>query len=426
MIPQIGIISLGCPKALVDSEKIITALVTAGYKITSSEKNSDLIIINTCGFINAAIEESLDTIGSIIQKNIPVFITGCLGTRKEMILERFPSVQYISGPNSAEELVEAVKCILPIDQVQIFYPLPLQGIKLTPSHYAYLKIAEGCSHSCSFCVIPKLRGPLLSRPLRDIENEASKLVQSGVKELLIIAQDTAAYGRDKRDSRGILKLLDRLANLPVWIRLHYIYPYPFIDAIIKFMAECRIVPYLDVPLQHVNSRILKLMKRPGSVTGILDRVNHWRAICPDLAIRTTMLVGFPGETDDEFQELLDFLKEAKLDRVGCFAYSDVEGASANKLPNHVPENIKQERVHKLMSLQTHISAQKLAQKRGKTIEILVDEVSDKQTIGRSYADAPEIDGQVILREKTKLRRGDFAKVRITGSSDHDLYATFLF
>lgn len=445
---KIAFVSLGCPKALVDSEKIITKLRALGYQIVDDFKIANLVIVNTCGFINDAIAESLEHIKTAIQKNGKVIVTGCLGAKKEIILGKFPQVLEITGPNSANEVVALVQKHLPLANKFVERPYTgvankklkdahverlynkqrhQQSVKLTPPHYAYLKISEGCNQKCSYCIIPDLRGKLVSRPLPEIIQEAKSLIKNGVKELLIISQDTGAYGTDLKgtaNETNFLELCTALAKLKVWVRLHYLYPYSYIDEVLPLMAKEKIVPYLDVPLQHINQRILKLMHRPGSKENILRRIKLWREICPEITIRSTFIIGFPGETEAEFQELLDFLAEAKLDRVGCFKYSEVDGAKANLLPNKISEKIKEERFHKLMSLQQKISAAKLAQKVGKRIKVIIDEFTAKYAVGRSYADSPDIDGVVFINNALNkgLKAGDIVEVAVEKSDNYDLYA----
>lgn len=429
--PSIGFVSLGCPKALVDSERIITQLRTEGYQISPTFDNADLVIVNTCGFINAAVEESLAAIGEAIEQNGQVIVTGCLGTQAESIRAAHPQVLAITGPQAYAAVMEAVHGALPKPPQQLAEPLPPQGIKLTPNHYAYLKIAEGCDHHCSFCIIPQLRGPQISRPLREVLQEAEDLVTSGVRELLVIAQDTSAYGRDFKHRteffRGrplrchLTQLATELGQLTAWIRLHYVYPYPQVEELIPLMAEGHILPYLDMPLQHANSRILRAMRRPAAAERVLERLANWRRACPELILRSTFIVGFPGETEAEFTELLEFLEAAQLDRVGCFPYSPVAGAQANSLADPVPDTTKQIRYARFMATQTKISKAKLAQRIGQNMIVLVDEVEDDQIIARSTADAPEIDGTVIIEGAWELDPGDFVEVTITAASEHDLW-----
>ncbi|MEW6688314.1 MAG: 30S ribosomal protein S12 methylthiotransferase RimO [Pseudomonadota bacterium] len=426
-VSKVGFVSLGCPKALVDSERILTRLRAEGYATSPDYAGADLVIVNTCGFIDAAVEESLAAIGEAVAENGKVLVTGCLGVKKALIEEKHPSVLAITGPHDTPAVMEAVHAHLPRPHDPFLDLIPKIGVKLTPRHYAYLKIAEGCNHRCTFCVIPSMRGDLVSRPIGEVMREAENLVNAGVKELLVIAQDTSAYGVDLKYRTGFwsgrpLKtrfksLCDALGSLGVWVRLHYVYPYPHVDEVIPLMAEGKILPYLDVPFQHASPRILKLMKRPASAEKVLDRLKQWRKACPDLTVRSTFIVGFPGETEAEFGELLDFLKEASLDRVGCFEYSPVDGAAANALPDRVPDAVKASRKKKLMKLQESISAGRLKAKAGKTVKVLVDGPG----IGRSSADAPEIDGLVYFEESSPAKQGDFIGVRIERSDAHDLF-----
>ena len=429
--PRIGFVSLGCPKALVDSERILTQLRAEGYDVVGSYQDADAVVVNTCGFIDAAVEESLDTIGEALNENGQVIVTGCLGVREKEIRQRYPQVLNVSGPHAYEAVMNAVHDALPAPHDPYGSLIPPQGIKLTPRHFAYLKISEGCNHRCTFCIIPSFRGDLVSRTIGEVMTEAEHLVNAGVKELLVISQDTSAYGVDLRyqsDSwRGqtlqtsFLSLAQALAELDVWVRLHYVYPYPHVDQVIPLMAEGKLLPYLDIPFQHANSRILKLMKRPASAENVLSRVQSWREQCPDLTLRSTFIVGFPGETEAEFEELLEFLEQAQLDRVGCFAYSPVKGAVANQLPDHIPEELKQERLSRLMTLQATISQQRLHNKIGTQQQVLIDTLTDQGAIGRSSADAPEIDGQVFITTNQKLQPGDFVQVTIEDADEHDLY-----
>lgn len=433
--PQVGFISLGCPKALVDSERILTKLRADGYNISPTYKDADLVVVNTCGFIDAAVEESLDSIGEALAENGRVIVTGCLGAREDEIRARHPQVLKITGAHAIDEVVASVHEHLPQPHNPFTSLLPPQGIKLTPKHFAYLKISEGCNHRCTFCIIPSMRGDLVSRPVDDVLIEAQRLADAGVKELLIVSQDTSAYGLDTKyqprywQGRAIntrfYELAAALGDLGIWIRLHYVYPYPHVDEVIPLMAEGKILPYLDIPFQHASSRILKLMKRPAASQNNLDRIRAWRKICPDIAIRSTFIVGFPGETEGEFQELLDFIEEAQLDRVGCFAYSPVKGAAANDLPDAVPEEVKQERLERFMAVQAKISARRLEQRIGNIETVLIDEVVDEGAVGRSQSDAPEIDGQVFIDGATHLQPGDFIDVEIEDADDHDLWAHLL-
>jgi ribosomal protein S12 methylthiotransferase len=431
--PKVGFVSLGCPKALVDSERILTQLKVEGYDIVRTYDDADVVVVNTCGFIDSAVAESLDAIGEAIAENGKVIVTGCLGKRPELIRESHPDVLSISGPQDYATVMGAVHAVLPPKHDPYVDLLPDYGLKLTPKHYAYLKISEGCNHRCSFCIIPSMRGDLVSRPVDDVLREAEKLVRGGVKELLVISQDTSAYGVDVKYARHawrgkeyetrMLGLCEGLAELGAWTRLHYVYPYPHVDRIIPLMAEGKVLPYLDIPFQHASPRILKLMKRPGAVDRTLERIHAWRKACPDLAIRSTFIVGFPGETEDEFEQLLDFLDEAQLDRVGAFAYSPVDGAAANALPDAVPEELKQERLARFMERQAQISADKLERKVGSVQTVLVDAIDGELAIGRTYSDAPEIDGVVQVQDGAEhgLKPGDFAQVTIMGSDEHDLY-----
>ena len=428
--PKVGFVSLGCPKALVDSERILTQLRVEGYDIVPSYDSADVVVVNTCGFIDAAVAESLDAIGEALEENGKVIVTGCLGKRADLIRETHPDVLSISGPQDYASVMGAVHKALPPKHDPFLDLVPPQGIKLTPKHYAYLKISEGCNHRCTFCIIPSMRGDLVSRPIDDVLVEAEKLVKGGVKELLVVSQDTSAYGVDlkyaEREWRGkayatrMKDLCEGLGELGVWSRLHYVYPYPHVDDVIPLMTDGKILPYLDIPFQHASPRILKLMKRPGAVDKVLARVQAWRKACPDLTIRSTFIVGFPGETEAEFEELLDFLREAELDRVGAFAYSPVDGAKANDLPDAVPEEIKEERLERFMDVQAEISAARLARKIGTRQTVIVDEVDEDGAVARSKADAPEIDGIVRIDDGQKLKPGQFAEVEIVHADEHDL------
>lgn len=421
--PTLGVINLGCAKNLVDAEKLITQLIKNGYEIVTTYTEADLVIINTCGFINDAIQESLDTIADALQHHGKVIVTGCLGINKKLIETHHPKVLYICGPNKIAEVIKAVQKYLPTKKLSA-YEIPTAGFKLTPSHYAYLKISEGCNHQCSFCIIPQLRGKLTSRPISEILQEAEQLVDTGTKELIVISQDTTAYGDDLDKETNLIKLAHELGELGIWIRLHYLYPHPIIEKILPLMTKNKILPYIDVPLQHCNSRILRLMQRPGDHKNLLKKIALWRDICPNLIIRSTFIVGFPGETEQEFKELLEFLEKAQLDRIGCFQYSPVEGARANQLPNHVPEEIKQFRQTELMNLQAQISAHKLQTKIDTTIQVLIDEVNDTEAIGRTQGDSPEIDGNVYISNIPSLNSGDLINAKITGHSEHDLFAIY--
>ena len=431
--PKVGFVSLGCPKALVDSERILTQLRVEGYDLVPTYDDADVVVVNTCGFIDSAVAESLDAIGEAMAENGKVIVTGCLGKRSEVIREAYPDVLSISGPQDYASVMDAVHAALPPKHDPFLDIVPDYGLKLTPKHYAYLKISEGCNHRCSFCIIPSMRGDLVSRPVDDVLREAEKLVLGGVKELLVVSQDTSAYGvdvkyaertwRDKQYQTRMKALCEGLSELGAWTRLHYVYPYPHVDDIIPLMADGKLLPYLDIPFQHAVPRVLKLMKRPGAVDKTLERVQRWRAMCPDLTIRSTFIVGFPGETEAEFEQLLDFLDEAQLDRVGAFAYSPVEGAKANELPDPVPEEVKQERLARFMERQALISEARLAAKVGTVQQVIVDAIDGELAIARSMADAPEIDGLVQVQDgrEAGLQPGEFAHVRIMGSDEHDLY-----
>lgn len=430
--PKIGFVSLGCPKALVDSERILTQLKVEGYEIVPRYDAADAVVVNTCGFIDAAVQESLDAIGEALHENGRVIVTGCLGKRAELIREAYPDLLAITGPQDYSSVMNAVHAALPPAHDPFVDLVPDTGIKLTPKHYAYLKISEGCNHRCTFCIIPSMRGRLVSRPIDEVLGEAEKLVKGGVKELLVISQDTSAYGVDLKYAAHewhgrayrtqMTDLCKGLSGLGAWIRLHYVYPYPHVDEIIPLMAEEKILPYLDIPFQHASPRILKLMKRPAHSEKILERIRAWRKGCPDLTIRSTFIVGFPGETDAEFEQLLDFLRDAQLDRVGAFAYSPVDGARANDLPDPVPDELKEDRLERFMEVQAAISAAKLRKKIGRTMQVLVDEVSADGAIARSSADAPEIDGVVRIVDSRALEPGQFAQVRVIAAGAHDLEA----
>ncbi|WP_198245596.1 30S ribosomal protein S12 methylthiotransferase RimO [methane-oxidizing endosymbiont of Gigantopelta aegis] len=430
--PSVGFISLGCPKALVDSEQILTRLRAEGYQVSPNYQASDLVIVNTCGFIDAAVEESLDSIGEALAENGKVIVTGCLGARQDEILARHPQVLKITGAHATDEVVEAVHEHLPPAHNPFTDLIPPQGIKLTPKHYAYLKISEGCNHRCSFCIIPSMRGDLVSRPLDDVMMEAERLAEAGVKELLVVSQDTSAYGLDLKYQSAIWReksyrtrfydLAEALGELGIWIRMHYVYPYPHVDEVIPLMAEGKILPYLDIPFQHANARILKLMKRPAATENNLERIQKWRDICPDITLRSTFIVGFPGETEQEFEQLLQFLDEAQLDRVGCFAYSPVKGATANELPDAIPEDVKQERLERFMAHQANISHARLRQKIGRIETVLIDEVVEEGAVARSKADAPEIDGQVFIDGANHLQVGDWVTVEIEDADEYDQWA----
>ena len=431
-IPKVGFVSLGCPKAGSDSERILTQLRAEGYDISKSYQDADLVVVNTCGFIDSAVKESMDAIGEAVKKNGKVIVTGCLGAKKEIIEEEYPNLLAITGPHALNEVMTAVHTHLKKPHDPFSDLVPPQGVRLTPKHYAYLKISEGCNHRCSFCIIPSMRGDLVSRSIDDVMREAETLVNSGVSEILVISQDTSAYGVDMKYRSGfwhgrpiktkLYDLAEALGSLGVWIRMHYVYPYPHVDDIIPLMSEGMILPYLDVPFQHASPRILKLMKRPASSENNLMRINKWREVCPDIAIRSTFIVGFPGETEAEFEALLDFLENAQLDRVGCFKYSPVDGATANLLEGQVPEEMKEERLQRFMETQTRISHKKLANKVGQTLTVLVDDHQGDFAIARSMADAPDIDGKVYLRDGKLLKPGDFVDVKIESFDQHDLFA----
>lgn len=433
--PRVGFVSLGCPKALVDSERILTQLRTEGYDISPSYEGADVVVVNTCGFIDSAKAESLDAIGEAISENGKVIVTGCMGVEEQLIREVHPRVLSVTGPQQYEEVVRAVHGVVPpsADHNPYVDLVPPQGVKLTPRHYAYLKISEGCNHRCSFCIIPSMRGDLVSRPVGDVLDEAQRLVNAGVKELLVISQDTSAYGVDIKYRSGfwngrpvrtrMTELCEALSSLGAWVRLHYVYPYPSVDEIIPLMAEGKILPYLDIPFQHASPKVLKAMKRPAFEDRTLARIKQWRESCPDLTIRSTFIVGFPGETEDDFQYLLDWMSEAQLDRVGCFQYSPVEGAPANALADPVPDEVKQERWERFMAHQQEISTARLRQKVGRQIQVLIDEIDeDGDAVGRSYADAPEIDGNVFITSTEKLAPGQIVTCTVTDSNEYDLWA----
>jgi ribosomal protein S12 methylthiotransferase len=429
---KVGFVSLGCPKALVDSEQILTQLRAEGYQISPSYEQADLVVVNTCGFIDAAVEESLDAIGEALAENGKVIVTGCLGAKGDIVRETHPRVLAVTGPHALQEVMAAVHQHLPPEHDPYTSLIPPQGIKLTPGHYAYLKISEGCNHRCRFCIIPALRGDLVSRPIGEVMQEAEHLVQAGVKELLVISQDTSAYGVDLKYQTGFwggkplktrfLDLARALGDLGVWVRLHYVYPYPHVDEVIPLMADGLILPYLDIPFQHASPRVLKAMRRPAHSENTLERIRRWREVCPDLTLRSTFIVGFPGETEEDFTQLLEFLDEAQLDRVGCFPYSAVEGAAANELPDPVPEELKQERFVRFMEKQADISATKLQGRIGQRLTVLVDEVDEDGCVARSPADAPEIDGLVYVEDAAEVCPGDWLEVTVTGADAHDLYA----
>jgi ribosomal protein S12 methylthiotransferase len=430
--PRVGFVSLGCPKALVDSERILTQLRAEGYDIAPTYDGADLVVVNTCGFIEAAVEESLAAIGEALAENGRVIVTGCLGAKGTLVQRTHPRVLAVTGPEALDEVMAAVHRHLPKPHDPFLDLVPPQGLRLTPRHYAYLKISEGCNHRCTFCIIPSLRGDLVSRPIGEVMREAEALVESGVKELLVIAQDTSAYGVDVRYRTGFWNgrpvktrfadLVRTLSELGVWVRLHYVYPYPHVDEVLPLMAEGKVLPYLDVPFQHASPRILKLMKRPASGEDNLQRIRAWRTQVPGLTIRSTFIVGFPGETEAEFEALLRFLEEAELDRVGCFAYSPVEGAAANALPDPVPEEVKEARRSRLMEVQARVSRKRLASKVGARMPVLIDQVTPRHALGRGPGDAPEIDGVVRVEGASGLKPGDLVEVTITGSDTHDLRA----
>ena len=439
--PNIGFVSLGCPKNLVDSERILTELRTDGYNIVPSYENVDLVIVNTCGFIDSAVQESLEAIGEALEENGRVIVTGCLGAKEDQIRQVHPKVLEVSGPHSYETVMAQVHKYVPKPEHNPYTSLvPKQGVKLTPKHYAYLKISEGCDHRCTFCIIPSLRGDLESRSITQVLDEAKRLADAGVKELLVVSQDTSAYSMDTQRKEGgvktafwngmpikndLMTLCKQIGKLGIWVRLHYVYPYPHVDDLIPLMAEGLLLPYLDIPLQHASPKILKAMKRPGKIDRTLERIKQWREICPDLTLRSTFIVGFPGETEEDFQMLLDFLKEAQLDRVGCFKFSPVEGAPATEMADQVPEDVKEERFHRFMQLQQEISAERLKQKIGQTLDVIVDEIDDECIIGRTKADAPEVDGLVYIENLSgaPVKVGEFIKVTITHSDEYDLWGT---
>ena len=431
--PKVGFVSLGCPKALVDSERILTQLRTEGYQIVPDYDQADVVVVNTCGFIDSAKAESLDAIGEAIAENGRVIVTGCMGVEESAIRAVHPSVLAVTGPQQYEQVVRAVHEVAPPDRSHNPFVdiVPPQGIKLTPRHYAYLKISEGCNHRCSFCIIPSMRGDLVSRPVGEVLDEAERLVKAGVRELLVISQDTSAYGVDIKYRSGfwngrpvktrMTELCQALGELGAWVRLHYVYPYPHVDEVIPLMAEGKILPYLDIPFQHASPSVLKAMKRPAFEDKTMARIKKWREACPDLTIRSTFIVGFPGETESDFQYLLDWMSEAQLDRVGCFQYSPVDGAPANALPGTIPDEVKQERWERFMAHQQAISAARLQQKVGREIDVLIDETGDEGIIGRTSADAPEIDGCIYVESDRALKPGDIVKVRVTEADEYDLW-----
>ena len=434
--PKVGFVSLGCPKNLVDSERILTQLRTEGYDVVPSYDDAEVVVVNTCGFIDSAVQESLEAIGEALAENGKVIVTGCLGAKENQIREIHPKVLEITGPHAYEEVLGHVHKYVEKPTHNPFTSLvPAHGVKLTPRHYAYLKISEGCNHRCTFCIIPSMRGDLVSRPIGEVLAEAKRLKEAGVKEILVISQDTSAYGVDVKHRTGfydgmpvktsMVALCEELAKLDIWVRLHYVYPYPHVDDVIPLMRDGKVLPYLDIPLQHASPRILKLMKRPGTVERTLERIQKWREICPEITLRSTFIVGFPGETEEEFQMLLDFIDKAELDRVGCFKYSPVEGAKANELPDPVPEDVQEERFQRFMELQQQVSVRKLARKVGQEMTVLIDEVDEEGATGRSFADAPEIDGLVYLNGETDLKPGDLVKVRIDEADEYDLWASLV-
>jgi ribosomal protein S12 methylthiotransferase len=429
---KVGFVSLGCPKNTVDSERILTQLRAEGYNIVPSYENADVVIVNTCGFIDSAVQESLDTIGEALAENGKVLVTGCLGAKENDIREVHPNVLAVTGPHAYETVVKQVHDVVPPQHDPYTSLVPNTGVKLTPKHYAYLKISEGCNHRCTFCIIPSFRGDLVSRPINQVLTEAENLVKNGTKELLVISQDTSAYGVDTKYREDMWKgravktrmkeLCEELGQLDAWVRMHYVYPYPHVDEIIPMMADNKILPYLDIPFQHASPSVLKNMKRPAHAEKVLNRIHKWRDICPDITLRSTFIVGFPGETEDDFQLLLDFMEEAQLDRVGAFQYSNVDGAVAANLPNHVEEAVKQERYDRFMEVQQRISAARLQNKVGKEIDVIVDEVVEQGAVARSKADAPDIDGQVFLDNQTHLKPGDILTVKVEEADEYDLWA----
>ncbi len=434
-IPKVGIVSLGCPKALVDSERILTRLRAEGYELSGSYDGADVVIVNTCGFLDSAKKESLDAIGEALAENGKVIVTGCMGGDEKGIREVHPGVLAVTGPHQYEAVVGAVHQVVPPAHDPFLDLVPAAGLKLTPRHYAYLKISEGCNHRCSFCIIPSLRGDLASRPASEVLREAERLAEAGVKELMVISQDTSAYGVDLKHAaspwRGrevrahMTDLAAALGELGIWVRLHYVYPYPHVDDVIPLMAEGKVLPYLDIPFQHASPKVLKAMRRPGNQDKVLERIRRWREICPELTIRSSFIVGFPGETEDDFEYMLDWLEEAQLDRVGCFKYENVAGAAANALPDHVDEDEVDERWHRFMETQRVISEERMAARIGTTIEVIIDEVDADGATGRSKGDAPEIDGNVFLDGETELEPGDIVRVEIDEADDYDLWGTVI-
>ena len=431
-VPKVGFVSLGCPKALVDSERIITQLRSQGYQIAPDYAGADVVVVNTCGFLDSAKKESLDAIGEAMAANGQVIVTGCFGVEEDRIRQAHPGVLAVTGPHQYEQVIAAVHGAVPPLHDPYVDLVPPEGLRLTPRHYAYLKISEGCNHRCSFCIIPSLRGDLASRPANHVMIEAERLVTAGVKELLVISQDTSAYGLDLKYAESpwkgqplkarFLDLCAALGDLGAWVRLHYVYPYPHVDDVIPLMADGKILPYLDIPFQHASPTILKAMRRPAAQEKTAERIRRWRDICPDLAIRSTFIVGFPGETEEDFTFLLQWLKEAKISRAGCFKYEPVEGAAANALDGAIPEELKEERWHRFMAAQKEVSADLLSAKVGREIDVLIDEVDDEGAVGRSKWDAPEIDGSVFLNGETEIKPGDIVKAKVLHADDYDLWA----
>lgn len=433
--PKVGIVSLGCPKALVDSERILTKLRSEGYEISGSYDGADVVLVNTCGFLDSAKAESLEAIGEAIKENGKVIVTGCLGKEESLIRQSHPNVLAVTGPHQYEQVVNAVHDVVPPRHDPYLDVVPPQGLRLTPRHYAYLKISEGCNNRCTFCIIPSIRGDLVSRPANMVLAEAEALVKAGVKEILVVSQDTSAYGMDTRYAESkwkgrqvrakFIDLARELGDLGAWIRLHYVYPYPHVDEVIGLMAEGKVLPYLDIPFQHAAPNVLKAMKRPANTDKVLDRIKMWRQGCPDLTLRSTFIVGFPGETEQDFQYLLDWLTEAQIDRLGCFKYEPVEGAPANEIPGAVPKEVQEERWNRLMAHQQEISAKRFAAKIGREMDVLIDEVDEDGAIGRSWADAPEIDGAVYLNDEFKVKPGDMVRVKIEEADEYDLWGSVI-
>ncbi|MBJ7418127.1 MAG: 30S ribosomal protein S12 methylthiotransferase RimO [Niveispirillum sp.] len=433
--PKVGIVSLGCPKALVDSERILTKLRSEGYEISGSYDGADVVLVNTCGFLDSAKAESLEAIGEAIKENGKVIVTGCLGKEESLIRQNHPNVLAVTGPHQYEQVVSAVHEVVPPRHDPYLDVVPPQGLRLTPRHYAYLKISEGCNNRCTFCIIPSIRGDLVSRPANMVLAEAEALVKAGVKEILVVSQDTSAYGMDTRYAESkwkgrqvrakFIDLARELGDLGAWIRLHYVYPYPHVDEVIGLMAEGKVLPYLDIPFQHAAPNVLKAMKRPANTDKVLDRIKMWRQGCPDLTLRSTFIVGFPGETEQDFQYLLDWLTEAQIDRLGCFKYEPVEGAPANEIPGAVPKEVQEERWNRLMAHQQEISATRFATKIGREMDVLIDEVDEEGAVGRSWADAPEIDGAVYLNDEFKVKPGDMVRVKIEEADEYDLWGSVI-